>query len=68
MVAVTGDTYLDIPVLKKADIGLSNDLLANVLVKEASDVLLLDGSINSIVSSIMWGRNIYDCVKKFIVF
>lgn len=34
--------------------------------REASDIILLDDNFNSIIKAVMWGRNIYDCIKKFL--
>jgi Ca2+ transporting ATPase len=28
----------------------------------------LDDNFNSIVKAVLWGRNIYDCIRKFIQF
>jgi len=35
---------------------------------EASDIVLLDDNFNSIVRAVLWGRNIYDSIRKFIQF
>ena len=34
--------------------------------KEASDIILLDDNFASIVTAVMWGRNIYENVRKFL--
>lgn len=34
--------------------------------REASDIILLDDNFNSIVKAVLWGRNIYDSIKKFL--
>ena len=36
--------------------------------REASAIILLDDNFNSIVKAVMWGRNIYDSIRKFIQF
>lgn len=36
--------------------------------RDASDIILLDDNFNSIVKAVMWGRNIYDSIKKFLQF
>ena len=36
--------------------------------KEASDIMLTDDNFSSIVKAVMWGRNIYDSISKFIQF
>jgi len=34
--------------------------------KDAADIILLDDNFSSIIVAMMWGRNIYDCIRKFI--
>jgi Ca2+ transporting ATPase len=34
--------------------------------KDASDIILMDDNFNSIVKAVMWGRNVYDSVSKFL--
>jgi P-type Ca2+ transporter type 2B len=36
--------------------------------KEASDIILTDDNFTSIVKAVMWGRNIYDSISKFLQF
>lgn len=36
--------------------------------RSAAAIILLDDNFNSIVKAVMWGRNIYDSIKKFIQF
>jgi Ca2+ transporting ATPase len=36
--------------------------------KAASDIVLLDDNFSSIVVALMHGRNVYDCVRKFLQF
>jgi P-type E1-E2 ATPase len=36
--------------------------------REAADIILIDDNFNSIVKAVLWGRNIYDSIKKFIQF
>lgn len=36
--------------------------------KEASAIILLDDNFDSIVKAVLWGRNIYDSIRKFIQF
>jgi len=36
--------------------------------KEASDIILTDDNFASIVKAVMWGRNVYDSISKFLQF
>lgn len=65
--AVTGDGTSDAFSLKKGNVGLSI-FSGTDCAKEASDIVLLDDSFNSIVSAVIWGRNLFDSIKKFLQF
>jgi Ca2+ transporting ATPase len=64
--AFIGDGDNDPPTIKKADVGFALGIAASDLVKESADILLLDDNFASIVKTCMWGRNIYDNMRKFI--
>ena len=36
--------------------------------KEASDIVILDDNFSSIVKSVMWGRSVFDKIRKFLQF
>jgi len=68
VVAVTGDGTNDAPQLKEADVGFSMGITGTEVAKEASDIILLDDNFKSIVKAVMWGRNVYDSIRKFVQF
>ncbi|KFV47463.1 Plasma membrane calcium-transporting ATPase 4, partial [Tyto alba] len=68
-VAVTWDGTNDGPALKKADVGFAMVRAGGTdVAKEASDIILTDDNFTSIVKAVMWGRNVYDSISKFLQF
>ena len=38
------------------------------MAKEASDIIILDDNFSSIVKSVLWGRSVFDNIRKFLQF
>lgn len=67
LVGMTGSSISDAEALRKADVGLSMGTGCDVA-KDNSDLVILDNNFESIYKSIMWGRAIFDNVRKFLQF
>ena len=67
LIAMTGDSITDALALQKADVGLAMGSGCDVA-KDNSDLVILDNDFHSIYGAIQWGRQVFDNVKKFIMF
>ncbi|XP_004301418.1 PREDICTED: calcium-transporting ATPase 10, plasma membrane-type-like [Fragaria vesca subsp. vesca] len=64
IVAVTGYVSNDAHALHEADIGIAMSVQGTEVVKESSDIIILDDNFTTIAKSFKWGRSMHERVLR----
>jgi len=66
VVAVTGESHNDVEAIQISDVGFTLGMAGCSSAKNAADMIIMNDNFMCTMKAVMWGRNIYSNVRKFL--